>query len=141
MVHTVFSAGELSQDTEGAGLGGPGPRVPVLRVLDQALLAGFAQRGGVILSFHVGFPVEPERWRSDVTGNKSLQNRFWLTNTHSTPLYCSESEVCRFMFLSDRVYSYLQHVVGAGVLQPSNETAVRKKVHNSHLNQVLSRPL
>lgn len=40
---TVLSAGQLGQDTEGAGLGGAGPGVPVLRVLDQPLLAGVAQ--------------------------------------------------------------------------------------------------
>lgn len=45
--------------------------MPVLRVLDQPLLAGFAQRGCVILNFHVRFPVESERWRSDATGRSA----------------------------------------------------------------------
>lgn len=31
---TIFSAGELGQDPEGAGLGGSGPRVPVFCVLN-----------------------------------------------------------------------------------------------------------
>lgn len=40
---TVLGAGQLGQDKEGAGLVGAGPGVPVLRVLDQTLLAGVAQ--------------------------------------------------------------------------------------------------
>lgn len=54
----VLSASELGQDTEGAGLGGAGPRVPVLRVLHQTLLAGIAQRGRMILNLYDRFPVE-----------------------------------------------------------------------------------
>lgn len=55
---TIFSAGELGQDTEGAGLGHAGSRVPVLCVLNQAPLAGIAQRGPLVLRLHVGFPIQ-----------------------------------------------------------------------------------
>lgn len=55
LVLTVFSAGELGQDAERAGLGEASPGVPVLRVLDQALLAGVAQ---VTLGLQVNLPVE-----------------------------------------------------------------------------------
>lgn len=67
MVRTIFSAGELGQDTEGAGLGGAGSRVPVLRVLNQALLAGIAEWGCMILRLLNRFPVQPDQPRkSDV---------------------------------------------------------------------------
>lgn len=55
LVLTVLGAGELGQHAEGAGLGGAAPGVPVLRVLDQALLAGVAQ---VTLGLQVNLPAE-----------------------------------------------------------------------------------
>lgn len=63
LVHTIFRAGELGQDTEGAGLGGAAPGVPVLCILNQTLLAGVAQRGRVILGLHLRFPVQStKKW-------------------------------------------------------------------------------
>lgn len=44
----MISAGDLGEDAEGAGLGGARARVPVLRVLNQPLLAGVAVRGRVV---------------------------------------------------------------------------------------------
>lgn len=52
---TVLSAGQLRQDTEGAGLGVASPGVPVLCVLDQSLLAGVKQ---LTVRFQVQLPVE-----------------------------------------------------------------------------------
>ncbi len=65
LVLTIFCAGELGQNAEGAGLGGAGSRVPVLRVLNQTLLAGIARRGHVNLGLHVRFPVQSEQPRND----------------------------------------------------------------------------
>lgn len=45
---TVLSAGDLGQDPEGPGLGGAGPRAPVLRVLGDALPAGVRVSGHVV---------------------------------------------------------------------------------------------
>lgn len=74
LVHTVLSASELGQDTEGAGLGGAGPRVPVLRVLHQTLLAGIAQRGRMILNLYDRFPAQADRPRNrDVTDTEKYQ--------------------------------------------------------------------
>lgn len=52
---TVLGAGQLGQDTEGAGLGVAGPGVPVLCVLDQSLLAGVEQ---LTVRVQVQLPVE-----------------------------------------------------------------------------------
>lgn len=68
LVHTIFSAGELGQDTEGAGLGGASSWVPVLRVLNQTLLAGIAEWGRMILRLLHWFPAQPDQPRNnDVT--------------------------------------------------------------------------
>lgn len=72
---TVLGAGQLGQDTEGAGLGGAGPGVPVLRVLDQPLLAGVAQ---LIVRFQVQLPVG-RRSNSRVTMRQKQDASFFLS--------------------------------------------------------------
>lgn len=67
LTHTIFSAGELGQHPEGAGLEGACPRVPVLRVLDQTLLAGVAQWGPNFLWLHVRLPMQSHQSRRYVS--------------------------------------------------------------------------
>ena len=75
LVHTVLSAGELGQDTEGAGLGCAGSWVPVLCVLNQALLAGIAGWGHVVhLGLHTRFPVQPDQPRNNDNENICVLN-------------------------------------------------------------------
>lgn len=66
LVYTIFSAGELGQDTEGAGLGGARSWVPVFGVLNQTLLAGITQWGRMILSFYNRFPAQSDQARDDI---------------------------------------------------------------------------
>lgn len=57
-MHTFLSSSHLGKDVEGARLGGAGPGVPVLRVLNQALLAGITHEGRVIFRPGNRFPVQ-----------------------------------------------------------------------------------
>ena len=75
LVHTILSAGELGQDTEGAGLGGAGSRVPVLCVLNQTLLAGVTGWGHVVhLRLQTSFPVQPDQPRNNDNENICVLN-------------------------------------------------------------------
>lgn len=46
--HTILGARDLGQNPEGFGLGGAGPRTPVLCVLSDALPAGVGMSGYVV---------------------------------------------------------------------------------------------
>lgn len=78
----MISASDLGEDAEGAGLGGARAGVPVLRVLNQPLLAGVAVRGRVVelrVGIHNVLPWGAAQGQTDrhsreceVPGNTSL---------------------------------------------------------------------
>lgn len=71
-VQTFLSSSHLGKDAEGARLGGTGPRVPVLSVLNQALLACITHGGGVTLRFHNRFPVQQGENKGVLSMSQSL---------------------------------------------------------------------
>lgn len=71
----MVGAGDLGEDAEGAGLGGARARVPVLRVLDQPLLAGVAVRGRVVelrVGVHDVLPRGAAQGQTDTVSAKRL---------------------------------------------------------------------